>query len=312
MEITGLGYIGFNTRAVDEWLTLAPEVFGFQLAPRGADGSLYLRMDDRAWRIALHPGADDEVSYLGWELRGRCEFEAALGELKAADVSVTVASGDLCASRRVSGMAYFFDPAGFRHEIFYAQEFEPGSFLPGRPISGFVAGRLGLGHAILAVPEVTDELRNFAIKILGFRIFAGYRTVGPRGEILGLEFYRCNPRSHCMAYIPAADARGLTHVGLEVHSLDDVGRAWDLVQERNIPIKMSLGRHTMDNLVSFYIRSPSGFELEYGTGGDLLDDATFIMQKPNKAEVWGHKFMLKGWGSTVKPVKPSRQDTAAE
>jgi hypothetical protein len=75
---------------------------------------------------------------------------------------------------------------------------------------------------------------------------------------------------------------------------------------------MSLGRHTMDNLVSFYIRSPSGFELEYGTGGDLLDDATFIMQKPNKAEVWGHKFMLKGWGSTVKPVKPSRQDTAAE
>jgi len=127
-------------------------------------------------------------------------------------------------------------------------------------------------------------------------------TVGPNGQILGLEFYRCNARSHCMAYIPSGISRGLTHIGIEVHSLDDVGRAWDMVQERGIPIKMTLGRHTMDNLVSFYIRSPSGFEFEYGAGGDLLDDASFIMQKPNKAEVWGHKFMLEGWGSTVKPV----------
>jgi len=302
MDIRSLGYIGFDTVAVDAWLTLAPEVFGFQLIPRGADGTLYLKMDDRAWRIALRPGETDELSYLGWELRGRIEFDLAVEELRAAGVIVTLAEADLTASRRVSQMAYFFDPAGFRHEVFYGQEFEPGSFLPGRAISGFVAERLGLGHAVLTVPVVTDELRDFAVRILGFKVFAGYRTVGPNGQILGLEFYRCNARSHCMAYIPSGISRGLTHIGIEVHSLDDVGRAWDMVQERGIPIKMTLGRHTMDNLVSFYIRSPSGFEFEYGAGGDLLDDASFIMQKPNKAEVWGHKFMLEGWGSTVKPV----------
>jgi extradiol dioxygenase len=151
---------------------------------------------------------------------------------------------------------------------------------------------------------VTDALRPFATEVLGFKVFAGYRTTGARGEILGLEFYRCNPRSHCIAYIPAGDLKGLTHICVEVKSLDDVGRAWDMVQERGIPIKMSLGRHTMDNMVSFYIRSPGGFEFEYGAGGDLLDDATFVMRKPNQAEVWGHKFMLKGWGSTVKSVDP--------
>jgi extradiol dioxygenase len=302
MDILALGYIGFETRNLGDWATMGPEVFGLQLAPRGEDGSVFLRMDDRAWRIALHPGEDDQLSYLGWELRGRLEFDAAFKQLQKARVDVSLAPPHLAAGRRVSSMAFFYDPAGFRHEIYYAQEFEPRSFLPGRPISGFVADGLGLGHAVLAVPEVTDELRHFATDILGFKIFTGYRTVGSRGETLGLEFYRCNPRSHCMAYIPAGDHKGLTHICVEVHSLDDVGRAWDMVQERGIPIKMSLGRHTMDDMVSFYIRSASGFEFEYGSGGVLIDDANFVMQKPNKAEVWGHKFMLRGWGSTVKPV----------
>ena len=302
MDILALGYIGFQTTKVDEWDTLGPEAFGFQLGKRGEDGTAYLRMDDRAWRIALHPHSEDQLAYLGWELRGRLEFERAVEELRQAKLEVTVAPPDLIAARRVSNMAHFFDPAGFRHEIFFGQEFEPRSFLPGRPISGFVADGLGLGHAVLAVPEVTDELRRFATDILGFRIFAGYRATGPRGEVYGLEFYRCNARSHCMAYIPAGDSWGLTHIGIEVHELDDVGRAWDYVQEHDIPIKMSLGRHTMDRMVSFYIRSPSGFEMEYGAGGDILEESEYIMQKPNKPELWGHKMLLKGWGTTVKAV----------
>jgi hypothetical protein len=86
---------------------------------------------------------DDELAYLGWDLRVRIEFERAIEQLQTASVEVTVASAKLTAVRRVSAMAFFADPAGFRHEIFYAQEFEPGSFLPGRPISGFVADGLG-------------------------------------------------------------------------------------------------------------------------------------------------------------------------
>jgi extradiol dioxygenase len=246
---------------------------------------------------------------MGWEIGGRLEFEEALRELDAKGVTWTLATPAELAERGVSAMAHFLDPAGYRHELIYGQEFEPCSFIPGRPISGFVADELGLGHVVLGVPEVTDELRAFATEVLGFQIFTGYRTLGADGHILGLEFYRCNPRSHCMAYIPTAGHRGVTHMCIETHSLDDVGRAYDLVLERGIPLKLTLGRHTMDTLVSFYIRTPSGFEFEYGAGGVMIDDETFVAQKPRRVSVWGHKMLLQGWGSTVKPVAdPSVSD----
>ena len=40
---------------------------------------------------------------------------------------------------------------------------------------------------------------------------------------------------------------------------------------------MSLGRHTNDLMTSFYVRTPSGFEIEYGTGGIVVDDDTWTV-----------------------------------
>ena len=312
MKICSLAYLGFNSLNLEPWRELATDILGLALGPDGDDGSIFMRMDDRRHRIAIHPGVIDEIAYIGWELRGRQEFEAALVELDAKEVVWEAGTPQELAMRGVSAMAHFSDPAGFRHEIAYGQEFEPTSFVPGRPISGFVADELGVGHVVLGVPEVSDEIRAFATDVLGFQIFAGYRAKGANGQTLGLEFYRCNQRSHCLAYVPTAGHRGVTHMCIETHSLDDVGRAWDMVQDRKVPIKMSLGRHTMDSLVSFYIRTPSGFELEYGAGGMMVDDDTFVMQKPRQAEIWGHKLMLEGWGSTVRPIDSTETQKTRE
>jgi hypothetical protein len=92
--------------------------------------------------------------------------------------------------------------------------------------------------------------------------------------------------------------RGVQHICIEANRLDDVGRAYDLVQKRNLPITLSLGWHTMDTLVSFYMRSPSGFDIEFGAGGQLLDD-DFVQVNPSHSEAWGHKPVLQGWAPTV-------------
>ena len=52
---------------------------------------------------------------------------------------------------------------------------------------------------------------------------------------------------------------------------------------------MTLGRHTNDRMTSFYVRTPSGFEIEYGTGGLLVDDATWVVRPYDAGSVWGHK-----------------------
>ena len=52
---------------------------------------------------------------------------------------------------------------------------------------------------------------------------------------------------------------------------------------------MSLGRHTNDLMTSFYVRTPSGFEIEYGTGGRLVDDETWEIGQYDTQSMWGHK-----------------------
>ena len=52
---------------------------------------------------------------------------------------------------------------------------------------------------------------------------------------------------------------------------------------------MTLGSHTNDRMTSFYVRTPSGFEIEYGTGGRSVDDATWVVGSYDAQSVWGHK-----------------------
>lgn len=302
MKINSLGYLGFESPDAKEWESFGPEVFGLGLAEPGADGSVYLRMDDRHHRIAIRPGAENKLAYIGWELRDKKAFRDAVAELESKNFPYELGSAEECAERAVTGIVRIRDPHDFVHELFYAAEFTAGSFLPGKPHHGFVAGTDGVGHVVIVVPEWGDDMDHFINDILGMELFAGYLTATPDGGMFGPQFFRCNPRSHVLGYVTIPGLKGVQHIAIEGKSLDDVGKAYDLVQEREMQITMTLGRHMMDTLVSFYMRSPTGFDIEFGAGGVVLDDETFVQTKPSSAEVWGHKFVAQGWAPTVKPV----------
>jgi 3,4-dihydroxy-9,10-secoandrosta-1,3,5(10)-triene-9,17-dione 4,5-dioxygenase len=55
-------------------------------------------------------------------------------------------------------------------------------------------------------------------------------------------------------------------------------------------VSASLGRHVNDLMVSFYVRTPGGFDVEYGTDGQLVDDATWISRESTAISLWGHTF----------------------
>lgn len=301
MDIRALGYVGFESPEAKAWQTFGPEIFGLGLAEPGNDGTVYLRMDDRHHRIAIHPGEADRLAYIGWELRGSADFAAAVEQLHGTKLDVTKGSAAECAERRVQELVRFHDPAGYFHEVFYGPTVFANSFLPGKPMGGFVADGYGVGHVVVVVPELSRELEEFATGVLGFELFGG--APAEMGQHGGPKprFYRCNRRTHCFAYIGIPGLRGVQHMCIEANRLDDVGRAYDLAQERNLPIKVSLGRHTMDTLVSFYMRTPSGFDIEFGAGGQLLDN-DFVQVNPSHSEVWGHNPVLRGWPPTVAPL----------
>lgn len=300
MDLLAIGYLGLDTLDLEAWRPYATEVMGFGIAGASDDETLLLRMDDRRHRIALHAGDREGLAYIGWELRSRPEFEAAVGELDRAGLDVIVGDDALADRRGVHAVAYFSDPAGYRHEIFYGQEFLPHSFVPGRPFGGFLAGETGIGHVVLAVPEVTDELKHFASVILGLS-WAG------QGSRKFSAFYRpsSNTRSHTIAYAGVPGHFGLHHVGIEVNELDDVGIAYDLVRRRELSVQMTLGRHTQDPVISFYHFSPTGTLFEYLTGGDVVTDASYVESRPSDLSLWGHELLVPGLPGTVHAVAES-------
>ena len=46
-------------------------------------------------------------------------------------------------------------------------------------------------------------------------------------------------------------------------------------------------------MVSFYVRTPGGFDIEYGTDGRLVDDATWISRESTAVSLWGHSFAAR-------------------
>lgn len=299
MDILGLGYLGLESPNAKLWREYGPEVLGMGLNDEGRDGdAVLLTMDDRHHRIAVRPGDTDRLAYLGWETRDRFAFEAGVERLRAASVDVVVGDDAMNEERAVHGVAQFVGPDGFTHEIFYGHSFMTHSFRPGRPFSGFVAGRAGLGHVVLIVPELTDEITRFYRGVLGFDWF-GYGMYRGRAEFFRPKLQR---RTHSIAYIAVPGRHGLDHIGLEVNELDDVGVAYDLVQDHGLPIHMTLGRHTQDPCISFYSYTPTGGKIEYIWGGAEYPQDEFYETKAARLSLWGHQVIENRSASTVHPV----------
>jgi extradiol dioxygenase len=307
MDIRALGYLGLKSPKAEEWTRWGEEVMGFGTddptpessalegaSPRVKD-AVYLRMDDRKWRIAVYPGERDEIAFVGWELADRIAFKDALKHLDEKKIPYSVANEYQALERGVQGMAAFYDPVGFRHEIYYSQYYLENSFKPGRlPMKkGFRVGNLGIGHVVLMVPELTDELDEFATEVLGMRVFAGGTSIkvsGGDGGRLRTEMYRGrnNLRSHNLVYMEKAGYFGLHHVFIEYDDLDDLGRAYDLVKKnKQYPMIMTLGRHQADTFLSFYSSTPSGFAFEIAWNSMLINDQEFVQGRPLHSFVWG-------------------------
>ncbi|MGH7819018.1 MAG: VOC family protein, partial [Candidatus Binatia bacterium] len=224
MKIRSLGYVGMGSPRAKEWDRFAPEILGAPLWTEPADGSSYLRLDERAYRIAVHPAKRDELQYLGWEVPGPTALEEAVEDLDRAKIPAERGSAEECGKRWVEGLVRFRDPWGIQHELFYGQR-SLMSFRPTRDISGFVTGELGLGHVVLVLPEL-EAAQRFLVNVLGFRISDFIDLPFP------LAFFHCNPRHHTVAVGAMGPLVGLHHIMLELGDLNDVGTTYELCRKQ--------------------------------------------------------------------------------
>jgi len=288
MTIGSLGYLGFKVKDPAAWSAFATGVLGLMPAESGTDTHRF-RLDDQAWRIAVEAGEADDLAYVGFEVAGPAGLEAVRDRLADAGVPVGNADPDLLTARQVLGMLICRDPDGLEVEIFYGPTLRTETpFASPAGVAAFVTGDQGLGHVVLSTREM-DASRRFYQDLLGFRLSDVIRMqVNPQFSF-DLEFFHCNTRHHTLALMPVPTPRRLHHIMVQVPTLDAVGFALERAEAAGAPITATLGRHTNDHMVSFYARTPAGFEVEFGYGALEVDDAVWRVTRHDKPSSWGHK-----------------------
>lgn len=296
MNVVGLGYIGFGAPDPEPWRSYALDIIG--LAPgrvpgapaylpqvdergRAADGSLYFKLDEWSWRVAIHPHADNAgLLYMGLEVQGQRDLEQALTELAAAGHEARRGTAAEAEARAVSAIGFTRDPAGNVIELFYGPLVEDGFVSPLG--MHFLTGDMGLGHLNLFVADF-EACEAFYTDLLGFRLTDYYHV----GDQMTVNFYHINPRHHTIGLMNLAPVNAIHHLMFEVPSVDMVGMALDRATAAGCKITASLGRHTNDNMLSFYMASPFGFEVEIGCDAIRVGpDWTPRYRGPG--DLWGH------------------------
>ena len=288
MGVSGLGYVGINATDTRAWKDLAVSVFSMEVVDKDQTESFYLRLDEWHHRLSVTASENDSIAYVGWEVPNEESLDLLAKRLNDNGVATALGDAEQLEDRKVTKLYSFIDPAsGFPSEIFYGPKLEMRPFSPARGITGYRTEECGLGHVVYFVEDYAGSVQ-FYREVLGFRI-SDY-IIWDEGE-KDVTFFHCNPRHHSLAVMPPFGpfkAGDFNHLMLEAKSIDDVGYAYDIVQDKGIPIMMGMGKHTNDHTQSFYIITPSGFGIEYGANSRLVDK-DWAVKTYDAPAMWGHR-----------------------
>lgn len=289
IPVLNLGYLGVSAPEPEQFRSYGTDIIGCEVRD-GADGTVLLKTDDRAYRVAVHPtDSRGNITYLGFEVQGPVALKETREILDAKGVTYEVVSGEQAyAERKVAELVRMTDPSNVTVEVYWGQERDY-EFTSPQGISQFVTGEQGLGHAVVMVGDLDASL-EFYTEVFGFLISdvavkGGNRTI----------FLRCGSREHSLALLqfPPDKSPRLHHFMFEVAELDDVGKAYDRVIDAGVQLTLTLGKHTNDSMVSFYCKTPGGYQMEYGWAGKKMepsDGATTM----TRGDVWGHRLVESG------------------
>lgn len=277
-----ISYLGLGVADTGAWLSFATDVLG--LMPAQKAGDTRLRVDEKAWRIAMEESPADDLVYAGIEVDSESALHALAQRLGTAGVECLALTADELAARETRSGFRFADPDGLRLEIVHGLADADTPFQSGVG-ANFVTGDEGLGHIVLAVSDLDRALAFY--ERLGFeRSDFITAQMGP-DFVLRIAFLHCNSRHHSLALAQLPGGKRLNHLMVEMTELDDVLRAHRRSLDRGGPTG-GLGRHTNDEMLSFYATTPAGFDVECGFGGRKIEE-NWKVREYDAISFWGHE-----------------------
>ena len=299
-SIRSLGYLRVEATDVAAWREHALQVLGMVEGKGATPGALYLRMDDFPARLVIVPGTHDRLTEAGWECANAEGLQEIRNRLEIEGIPYKEATAAELAERRVDEMIRFSDPSGNVLEVFHGVALEHRRVVSPYGHT-FVTGEQGMGHVVLTCSDDAEAL-HFYRDVLGFYLRDSMRMppqlVGrpADGPPAWLRFFGCNPRHHSLAFLPLPTPSGIVHLMMEVGGSDDVGLCLDRALRRKVPMSATLGRHVNDKMLSFYMKTPGGFDVEFGCEGMQVENDNWIARESTAVSLWGHDFTVGSHG----------------
>lgn len=288
--VQSLGYVVIETTDIANWDSYLKNIVGAMPGGTGDDGAALYRLDERAARFRIIDSDVDRFSVAGWEMADAAAFDEIVDDLRAAghDVEIEDAS-----SRGVTALASSTDPGGNKFEIFYGAQDAETAFESPAGVSGFVTGKLGMGHVVYGTLQF-EECHAFYGGVMGFGdTDLPEIEVGPPGTPkMGVAFMHATTgRHHSVAMIQMPEPpAGCVHIMVEAKERADVDAAYERMQEAQVPVSATLGQHTNDEVISFYMQCPAGFDVEFGWDGLVIDPASWEPTAHTTPSKWGHEW----------------------
>ncbi|MEU2280674.1 VOC family protein [Streptomyces sp. NPDC013178] len=285
-----LGHIVIETNRFTDWRRFGTDAVGMHHDDLDT-GLMRFRLDDRECRFLLRRGPAEDVVATGWHVDDHATFEQIEARVRAHGVPVVEGTAEEARTRGVERLLRFPGPKGIAQEICATPAVSPE---PLRMLaSGWVTGDFGLGHVAIttAKPALTH---GYFTTVFDARL-TDYIDETISGVKLRIRFLRVNERHHSVA---VAAVRGLPidpvrtrvqHLNIQTATLDDLARSYERVHELGFDMALSVGQHTNDRELSYYARTPSGFEWEVGWNPVVIDESTWEPSTHRGISVWGHR-----------------------
>jgi biphenyl-2,3-diol 1,2-dioxygenase len=287
IEVAYLGVETTDPTALEGFLSAT---IGLVAGDRTADGGSTWRNDDAVHRIIVSQGQTNDATCVGIEAVDPSAYAAAAARLTAAGFALAEGSDADRNARRVADLRHTVAPWGIRVELVLGLERSATPFAAPLVPGGFMTDGVGFGHVVFATTNF-DESHRFVTEGLGLRQSDWIETELAPGIPLEVRFYHCNPRHHsiALARAPFELPAVLHHVMVEANQVDDVGRAFDRALASGSPIANGLGRHDNDEMFSFYVVSPAGFQVEVGHGARRIGEDWNGNRRYSLISRWGHQ-----------------------
>ncbi|NKI42105.1 VOC family protein [Streptomyces physcomitrii] len=285
-----LGYVVVESNRFADWRRFGTDAIGMHHDDISRD-VMRFRLDEHECRFLVRRGPAEDVVAIGWHIDDPASFEQIEARVRAHGVPVVRGSDEEAALRGVERLLRFPGPKGLVQEIYTTPVIssEPLRMLA----SGWVTGDAGMGHVAITSAKPT-LMRGYYHTVFDARL-TDYIDETISGVKLKIRFLRVNERHHSLAI---AAIRGLPvdpirtrvqHLNIQAGSLDDVAQSYERVHRLGFGMALSVGQHTNDKELSYYARTPSGFEWEVGWNPLVIDESTWEPSTHQGISIWGHR-----------------------